>query len=73
MSQQIRKAVSKYSLLRKRTQQEENVIRPSPSQQYIAHDDPARETTLSIANHSLKVPDLLQQARKIVFCLKQNI
>lgn len=72
MSQQIRKAVSKYSLLRKRTQQE-NVIRPSPSQQYIAHDDPARETTLSIANHSLKVPDLLQRARKIVFCLKQNI
>lgn len=72
MSQQIRKAVSKYSLLRKRTQQE-NVIRPSPSQQYIAHDDPARETMLSIANHSLKVPDLLQRARKIVFCLKQNI
>lgn len=72
MSQQIRKAVSKYSLLRKRTQQE-NVIRPSPSQQYIAHDDPACETTLSIANHSLKVPDLLQRARKIVFCLKQNI
>lgn len=59
MSQQIRKADSKYSSLCKRTQQEENMIRNFPScrsQQYIACDEPSQPDSTAYYQPFFKDP-----------------
>lgn len=57
MSQQIGKAVPKYSALRQRTQQEQNLIRSPPShksQQYVACDEPHQPNSIAHCQPFLK-------------------